>query len=119
MISEPDIYIIHYTHYGVCLKAAYGSDKYAIYVCPDNVLCVCVSQLAVDCISDTFEHRGVLVHCCVPIAYYRMARTIRFHSRSPRYFRRGSPISLRRLIRRSIGRDDGKDTRAYSILDVQ
>lgn len=53
---------------------------------------------------------ATVAHCCVPIAHYRMARTIRFHLRSPRYFHRASPIPLR-SIRRSIGRNDGKGTR--------
>lgn len=75
-------------------------DKYAIYVCSARA-CVCVSQLAADC-ANAFE-RGTVAHCCVPIAYYRMARTIRFHLRPPRYFHRASPISPR-SIRRSIGR---------------
>lgn len=90
MISEPDIYI---THYGVSLKAAYGSDKYAIYMCPGDVALYCAAY-ACAChnlprIASATLSSTAIVHCCVPIAYYRMARTIRFYSRSPRYFRRG------------------------------
>ena len=100
------------------LKATYRKtiSRYVIYVYLGDVCCTCshVSQPRIA--SDAFEHCDTVDHCCVPTAYYRMARTIRFHLRSPRYFRRASPIPLQ-SIRHSIGRNDGKSTHAcYTVV---
>lgn len=87
-------YVLHAVSQG-CLREG---DKYTIYVCPGQqyVMCAChnLPRIASATLSSA---RHAVVHCCVPTAYYRMARTIRFYSRSLRYFRRASPIFPRSI----------------------
>ena len=104
----------------LCLKATYRIIyKQVCDLCVSRQRSLCymcshVSQLTADCISNAFEHCDTVAHCCVPTTYYRMARTIRFHS--PRYFCRASPIPLQ-SIRCSIGRNGGKNTYAcYTVV---
>lgn len=103
VISEPDT---HYTRRGVsqgCLREE-GRAISMRFMCVSSVVCVvsCESprETYLDCISDAFEPRRSGSPLLRTAAYYRMARTIRFNSRSPRYFRRASPIPLRSIRHR-------------------